>query len=238
MDKSAKPSAKLDRKVYSISSLKFDITDPQFVAILVGVFAVVLTFGLCDAGKTLVWSQLLFGRKVDTHTSIKENVGEYQTNKGVLKLIDIPGHERLRMKFLDQYKSSTRALIFVVDALTFQKDLRDIAEYLYNILLDGVISRNNPSVLILAHKQDQPMAKGSTLLQTNLERELNLLRDTRDKQLDSLSEKAVKQSYLGKEGKDFTFSQLSVQVDFAETSALSDDPSGLEPVKNWLASVA
>lgn len=47
-----------------------------------------------------------------------------------------------------------------------------IYRYLYNILLDGVIVRSNPAVLILAHKQDQAMAKGSTLLQTNLEREL------------------------------------------------------------------
>ena len=45
----------------------------------------VLLLGLCDAGKTLIWSKLLYGRKVDTHTSIKENVGDYQTNKvGVL----------------------------------------------------------------------------------------------------------------------------------------------------------
>lgn len=52
-------------------------------------------------------------------------VGSFQ---GLLKMIDIPGHERLRMKFWDQYKSSARALIFVVDGLTFQKDLRDVAE--------------------------------------------------------------------------------------------------------------
>ncbi|XP_026273721.1 signal recognition particle receptor subunit beta [Frankliniella occidentalis] len=261
MDATAKPSAKLGRRGFSIKDtikgFKFDFNDPQFIGFLVAIFAVVLTYvilklflrqrtarrsilllGLCDAGKTLIWSKLLYGRKADTHTSIKENVGDYQTNKGLLKIIDIPGHERLRMKFLDQYKSSARALIFVVDAMTFQKDLRDVAEFLYNILLDSVISRSNPAILILANKQDKPMAKGSSLLKTNLERELNLLRDTKDKQLDSIADKNVAHSYLGKEGKDFTFSQLTAQIDFAETSGLSDDPSGIEPVKVWLASVA
>ncbi|KAK3927924.1 Signal recognition particle receptor subunit beta [Frankliniella fusca] len=261
MDPSTKPSAKMGRRGFSIretiKDIKFDFNDPQFIAVLVAVLAVVLTFvilklflrqrtarrsvlllGLCDAGKTLIWSKLLYGRKADTHTSIKENVGDYQTNKGLLKIVDIPGHERLRMKFLDQYKSSARAVIFVVDAMTFQRDLRDVAEFLYNILLDTVLSHSNPAMLIIANKQDQPMAKGSSLLKTNLERELNLLRDTKDKQLDSIADKSVAQSYLGKQGKDFSFSHLTAQIDFAETSGLSDDPSGLEPVKNWLASIA
>ena len=258
MEKGSKSSVKHDRKVFSFSDIKFDLNDPQFVGIVVACVAVFLTFviiklwlgqrsarrgvlllGLCEAGKTLIWSKLLFGRKVETLTSVKENIGNYQTNKGMLKVIDIPGHERLRMKFLDQYKSSARALIFVIDALTFQKDLRDVAEYLYNVLTDSAISHSKLSVLILAHKQDQPMAKGSTLIQTNLERELNLLRDTKDKQLGSLSDKSVSLTYLGKQGKDFTFSQLSnIQIDFAESSALSDDPNSLEHVKTWLASIA
>ena len=49
--------------------------------------------------------------------------------QGLLRLVDVPGHERLRMKFFDQYKETTRALIFVIDTMTFQKDLRDVAEY-------------------------------------------------------------------------------------------------------------
>lgn len=55
--------------------------------------------------------------------------------QGLLRLVDVPGHERLRMKFFDQFKETTRALIFVIDAMTFQKDLRDVAEYVYDLFM-------------------------------------------------------------------------------------------------------
>lgn len=49
----------------------------------------VLLMGLCDAGKTLVFSRLVYNRHVTTHTSIKENTGELIVNnvsKNVLEL--------------------------------------------------------------------------------------------------------------------------------------------------------
>lgn len=44
-------------------------------------------------------------------------------------MVDIPGHERVRNKFFDQYKKSARILVFVVDSCTVQKDVRDVAEW-------------------------------------------------------------------------------------------------------------
>jgi signal recognition particle receptor subunit beta len=43
-------------------------------------------------------------------------------------MIDIPGHERVRGKFFDQYKSNARGIFFMVDASNLQKDIRDVAE--------------------------------------------------------------------------------------------------------------
>lgn len=37
----------------------------------------VLITGLCDSGKTLIFSQLLHNKYVETFTSIKENIGDY-----------------------------------------------------------------------------------------------------------------------------------------------------------------
>lgn len=37
----------------------------------------VLITGLCDGGKTLIFSQLLHNKFVSTFTSIKENIGDY-----------------------------------------------------------------------------------------------------------------------------------------------------------------
>lgn len=45
-----------------------------------------------------------------------------------VRIVDIPGHERLRGKFFDDYKSSTRGLVFVLDSTTVHKDVRDVAE--------------------------------------------------------------------------------------------------------------
>lgn len=49
--------------------------------------------------------------------------------KGVLQVVDIPGHERVRQKYFDLYKGTARGIVFVVDSLTLSKDIRDVAEY-------------------------------------------------------------------------------------------------------------
>jgi GTPase SAR1 family protein len=43
--------------------------------------------GLSDSGKTLIYSRLLHNKFVHTHTSVKENTGEYSTGK-VRNVID------------------------------------------------------------------------------------------------------------------------------------------------------
>lgn len=86
--------------------------------------------GLCDAGKTVTFSQLLFNELCETFTSISENCGSYaidDTGKDV-QVIDIPGHERLRNRFLDQYKRTAKGIVYVVDSVNVQKDIRDVAE--------------------------------------------------------------------------------------------------------------
>jgi hypothetical protein len=41
----------------------------------------ILLMGLSDAGKTLIYTQLLHHKFVRTHTSVKENSGEYDCGK-------------------------------------------------------------------------------------------------------------------------------------------------------------
>lgn len=89
-----------------------------------------------------------------------------------LRIIDIPGHERLRDKFFDQYKPLARGVVFVVDSITIQKDVRDAAEFLYNILSDNVLLNSGCSYLILCNKQDHSFAKGANAVKSILEKEL------------------------------------------------------------------
>lgn len=50
----------------------------------------ILITGLCDSGKTLIFSQLLHNKFVSTFTSIKENVGEYSVKNVSYFLVSRP----------------------------------------------------------------------------------------------------------------------------------------------------
>ncbi|KAL0268720.1 UNVERIFIED_CONTAM: hypothetical protein PYX00_010547 [Menopon gallinae] len=231
----------------------------QFLGVIIAIVAVIITLiifalykkgqskrngvlllGLSDSGKTLIFAQLLHGKFVHTHTSVKENIGDYITKNSLFKIVDIPGHERLRGRFFDTFKSSAKGLVFVIDSGRIQKDVKDVAEYLYNCLSDSVIKRNLPSLLILCNKQDEPLAKGSAVIKTMLEKEINILRTTKTSQLMSI-ENTVNQVYLGKEGKDFEFSHLSpMRIDFGESCAViqtDDSPVNIKDLTEWINSI-
>lgn len=46
-----------------------------------------------------------------------------------------------------------RAIVFVVDSAIFQKEVRDVAEFLYVLLTDSAVSRNAPTLLVACNKQ-------------------------------------------------------------------------------------
>ncbi|XP_003703176.1 signal recognition particle receptor beta [Megachile rotundata] len=231
--------------------------DSQLMGILAAVIAIILTLvlfaiwrkkrsvgnsilltGLSDAGKTLIYARLLCSKFVKTHTSVKENVGDILVNNRFLKIVDIPGHERLRYKYFDQFKLSAKGLVYVIDSVTFQKDIRDVAEFLYNLLSDPVIQKK--PVLILCNKQDQTMAKGSVVIKALLEKEMNLLRMTKTSQLEATDASSTN-FFLGKQGKDFEFSLLDTSIEFAECSAFNKDPdtsADIDQLNSWLKRIA
>ncbi|XP_069359411.1 signal recognition particle receptor subunit beta [Maniola hyperantus] len=201
----------------------------------------VLFTGLSDAGKTSLFVRLAYSEFRQTFTSMKENIEDYDTsNNKTLRIVDLPGQERLRNKFFDQYKHSAKAIVYVVDSVSIQKEIRDVAEYLYTILVDPVIQRNCPPLLILCNKQDLPMAKGGQLIKSLLEKEINLVRVTKSSQLESVDPSQTNNmTYLGKAGKDFEFSHLSCKVDVLESSInmgdQDDDPIEMQGIHDWIA---
>ncbi|CAH0585829.1 unnamed protein product [Chrysodeixis includens] len=199
----------------------------------------VLLMGLSDSGKTLLFVRLAYSQYRQTFTSMKENVEEYLTSSNTLKIVDLPGQERLRNKFFDQYKGSAKAIVFVIDSVTIQKEIRDVAEYLYTVLSDPSIQSNNPPLLILCNKQDQPLAKGSQVIKSLLEKELNLVRVTKSSQLQSVDpSQRNNTTYIGKVGKDFEFSHLNNRVDIAESSANTGDddtPADIKTLQDWIS---
>nr|XP_033815215.1 signal recognition particle receptor subunit beta isoform X1 [Geotrypetes seraphini] len=203
----------------------------------------VLLFGLCDSGKTLLFSRLLTGKYKLTQTSITDSTAAYRVkdDKGTtLTLVDLPGHESLRLQFLERFKAAARAVVFVVDSATFQREVKDVAELLYQLLTDSVVLKNAPSLLIACNKQDITMAKSAKLIQQQLEKELNTLRVTRSAAPTNLDGSGAAPQ-LGKKGKEFDFTQLPMKVEFLECSAREnkeESDANLSSLKRWLAKIA
>ncbi|XP_026138797.1 signal recognition particle receptor subunit beta-like [Carassius auratus] len=201
----------------------------------------VLLLGLCDSGKTLLFTRLLLGKFVRTQTSITESSATYKSKNdrgGSWTLVDVPGHESLRVQIVEKYKALARAVVFVVDSSVFQKDIRDVAEFLYSILTDNVVAKNAPTLVVACNKQDITMAKSAKLIQQQLEKEMNTLRVTRSAALSSQDGADGGSVYLGKRGRDFEFSQLPSRVEFIECSARGSKEDGdadIEALEKCLA---
>ncbi|XP_074819359.1 ovotransferrin-like [Natator depressus] len=206
----------------------------------------VLLVGLCDSGKTLLFVRLLTGTYRNTQTSITDSSAVYRVSndKGSsVTLIDLPGHESLRLQFLEKFKAAARAIVFVVDSVAFQREVKDVAEFLYQVLTDCTVLKNALPLVIACNKQDITMAKSAKLIQQQLEKELNTLRVTRSaapSTLDGLTSSGTAQ--LGKKGKEFDFSQLPMKVELVECSArgskAEEGSADIDDLEKWLARIA
>ncbi|XP_053955414.1 signal recognition particle receptor subunit beta [Anastrepha ludens] len=189
-----------------------------------------LLIGLSESGKSAIFMQMLHNKFPDTFTSITENVGEYHSGRMSGRLVDIPGHYRVRDKCFDQYKRSAKGIIFVVDSVTVQKEVRDVADALYSVLTDPATLAC--PLLVLCNKQDLSTSKGAQVIKSILEKEMNIVRVTRSRKLQSVGEEdGSKPVFLGKEGKDFEFSHIQQNVQFDESSAKENQ---LNNLSDWI----
>jgi len=197
----------------------------------------VLLVGLSDAGKTVLFSQLIGNRFVSSVTSMKETESLLKTrNRKSINLIDLPGFERLRMKFWDDFKLRAKAVVFVVDGTDFVNNIRDVADLLYNYLVDDFVISKRIPFLVTVTKQDETRAKSAKVVQKQLEREINAIRETRFGALSSTGDDNTR-AILGKIDKEFSFNDLKNPIEFVECSA-AEDNTQLESVLNWLEIVA
>lgn len=213
----------------------------------------ILIAGPSDAGKTLLFSQLAHGKPIETFTSMIENIGQYSGNTNVdanasgntglgkkLNMYDLPGHDRLRYSALDKRKEEAKAIIYVIDASTIKQKLRDSAEFLFNVLRDPCLYTAGTPVLVVCNKQDLGIqAKGAGVIERELAKEIGLLRVTKSRLLEDSagSSDGNTNIYLGQEGKDFEFSDLSAEVKFIEASAsrnCDDEESGIPAIQQWI----
>ena len=176
---------------------------------------IVAIAGISESGKTTLFARIVSDQSkaapIETFTSATRNEADVLLSSGQsLRLVDVPGNERVRHKDFEAIVSSLVAIVFVVDSASFSKKIRDVAEFLNALLTD---QRVKVPIAIACNKQDIKLAKGSATIKAELEREVNLLRDSH---LKSLSEDDAKS-----EASTFSFSNGSIT--FIETSATTKE---------------
>lgn len=202
----------------------------------------ILLLGLSDAGKTLLYSLLVARKFMSTQTSIKENKGKYNSKSSKSgkswNLVDVPGHERVREKHFYKHKDNARGVVFLIDSVKFPRQIRDVAELMYDLLANRTMQRNKPSILVACNKQDQPTAKSYNVIKAQLEKEINNLRLTRSAALMGVDDHtSSKNAFIGKKGKDFEFAHAwPIKVEFCECSLRADDENIHEigELQSWM----
>ncbi|KIO26271.1 hypothetical protein M407DRAFT_243819, partial [Tulasnella calospora MUT 4182] len=125
----------------------------------------ILLVGPSDAGKTAVFSSLLYSTSLPSHTSMQANSGVLQpTPETTAKLVDVPGHPRIRGTFAEHMKDA-KAVVFVVDVNGIARNGAPVAEHLHQVLhaISSLPpSQATPPLLIHAHKSDLLVVRSNT----------------------------------------------------------------------------
>lgn len=144
--------------------------------------------------------------------------------------------EQCMTDFLSFQKEDIAALIYVIDSSTFQKDCRETAEFLYEVLSHPIVAkqRRRLPVAIACNKQDNPLSKGAQVIRKGLEKELSVLNKTRAASLQTTDGTGGKSLLItDKHGdSEFKFEDLRQSIDFIECAAGDDEQ--LDELKDWL----
>ena len=80
---------------------------------------------------------------METYTSMVLNIIPWQVEgRPSINLVDVPGHERIRGSVVEEFSSSARGIMYVVDSNTVAKKVRDVAQFLHSILSNKAVHKN------------------------------------------------------------------------------------------------
>lgn len=80
-----------------------------------------------------------------------------------LSFVDIPGHFNFRIK-VQQNLDRAKAVILVVDSRDKDK-ISEAAEFLYDMMSNKRLIRDNVPILVACNKQDMTLAKKATQIE-------------------------------------------------------------------------
>lgn len=160
----------------------------------------------------------MYGQTLPTHTSLQINssVCTLPSSRKTLRVIDVPGHPRVRDQFQEHLPAS-KAVIFVVDANTLSRAGPAVAEYeprarlcinclthfvrhlhhILHALTSLPPSQELPRLLILAHKTDL-LKSGSSAATTSSTLAINRVKSILERELEK--RRASQSGGVGVEG--------------------------------------
>lgn len=89
----------------------------------------------------------------------------------MFEVVDMPGHDRIRFRYAD-FLAITRSIVFVVDSTSLTKQIRPVAEYLYDILAKPVVQKERTPILVACNKSDLITALSVEKIKFMLETEM------------------------------------------------------------------
>ncbi|KAI8819894.1 signal recognition particle receptor beta subunit-domain-containing protein [Fimicolochytrium jonesii] len=188
----------------------------------------VLIAGVSGAGKTVLYTQLRYGKTVETHTSMEKNEGRFvpfgyaRKDARPIHIVDLPGHEKLRYQYTE-HASLTGRVIFVIDSTTIAREIRSVAEYLYDILANRFTQHHEIPILMVCNKSDLLMALKPERIQALLEAEIDRLRATRAAEVQSQGdENDHDHEHIGRENEAFKFEHLPNPISWEACSLIVD----------------
>ncbi|SCU86824.1 LAME_0D07800g1_1 [Lachancea meyersii CBS 8951] len=205
--------------------------------------------GPSGSGKTSLFNMLTTDTFKPTVMSQVPNVAEdYMlpsiTKSFKFKLLEFPGHVKLRYRLFDALKESTslKGLIFVVDSTVDPQKLTETAEFLYDILALTERFPEGVGIMIACNKSESFSARPPLKIREALEKEIGKHIERKAKSLSAVNkaggvsgenneDESGAASLEFQSGRQFTFDALDGNVDAIEGSVLK---SQIEKWECWI----
>lgn len=147
--------------------------------------------GPSNSGKTCFYNLLTSGKFRTTVMSQESSVTHSFKMQGspAVRLMEFPGHLKLRGKLLNELKNSTniKGLVYMIDSTVDPKELTKTAEFLFQILQLTEREKNGVDILLACNKSDSFAARQPSKIKSVLEKEIERIIQRKRNSLDTVS---------------------------------------------------
>lgn len=192
---------------------------------------VALIMGQCGAGKTALFFRLRDKVAVESVSSLKPLRDRMEIEDlglpAPIEVVDYPGHQRMRGRAADLLPEA-RCILYVVDSEDKPR-LKDVAEHLYELFTHPEIVDLHTPILLAFNKIDLATAKTEKYIIEEIEREIEIMRNSRGATLEGQDQA---DSYLGVDGQKFKLLEHSPCP--VETCRISVKKPNLDPLYDFM----